>query len=186
MPCLPQQLRLLGDKEKSPFPPAVHDTSPCGEDRSPLPGEANVSNASYGHRDSHLRHWPFGMEMRQPVFLILIPQKNIRHVLNHTHQSWTPQALESTELRCPGGYSLASWLQCSLHLETFSQTLSPHMLPLSGEMHPENPASQRPCPSRARHFCRNSWLRKTVTIFMYPKIDCIIPCLSSIHFKIKF
>lgn len=161
------------------------DTSHRGEEKS-LSREANVSNTSYHNSDSQLHHWPFRMETEEPVFLFLMPQNNIRCVLNHTHQPWTLQAFMSIEryrVVMPRGRWFSWFIEV---LPALSQTLSPEMLPLSGEIHRENPASQCSCPSRARHFWRNSWLRKIVKIFKYQKIDRIISRLSSIHFKTKF
>lgn len=74
-----------------------HDTNPHGGACSPLPWEANISSTSSHQGKSQLLHRPFRMMVREQVFLIHIPQNNVRCVLNHICQPWALQVLMSTE-----------------------------------------------------------------------------------------
>lgn len=118
----------------------VRDTNQHGDNRSPLSEKPAISNASYHCSDSQLCHWPFELEIREPVFLILISQNNIRCVLNHTPQSWTLQALMSTQpwwVVMPGGRWFSWFLE---------------VLPALGKAQPD--WVPKCCPSLERHIGR--------------------------------
>lgn len=97
MPCLPQQLKLVRDSQKSPLPSANAMMPTPMEETALLCPEKPMSQHFLTPQQLTAPSLAFQDVVREQVFLIHTPQNNVRCVLYHICQPWTLQVYMSTE-----------------------------------------------------------------------------------------